>query len=128
MVNACKMLATDVGAVKGKDKAEWTLYTAHTHTNISRQLQRVQSGNKYFIFTMRAGCLEGLHRLHGEGIYYKLRDYLRQQCQRLHTRRLQRCAKERKKIQCIVVSDNRKRGYLPCILRVSSIRSLWQIY
>lgn len=33
MVNACKMLATDVGAVKGKDKAEWTLYTAHTHTH-----------------------------------------------------------------------------------------------
>lgn len=27
MVNACKMLATDVGAVKGKDKAEWALYT-----------------------------------------------------------------------------------------------------
>lgn len=31
MVNACKMLATDVGAVKGKDKAEWTLYIVHTY-------------------------------------------------------------------------------------------------
>lgn len=31
MVIACKMLATDVGAVKGKDKAEWTAHT-HTHT------------------------------------------------------------------------------------------------
>lgn len=34
MVRACNMLATDVGAVKGKDKAEWTQYK-----HISRQLQ-----------------------------------------------------------------------------------------
>lgn len=35
------MLATDVGAVKGKDKAEWTL-----NTHISRQLEKQQAGRE----------------------------------------------------------------------------------